>query len=231
MRTPILFIHGAATGPTVWTGVVSALFGLFNAQGLPTPELRAPKRPQHGDWDEEIDALSSAASGAFIVGVSGGATLGWELLSSRYRSNAPAIPVGGILHEPAAGSLAPGLLSHVAQALSAQGLAGFGKALYSESWTPALASIDDAGVALEFAMFSRFEPTALRVPDAVLLTTGTDSPTLRHSSVTRLSETYGVPRSMIPGKHAVHLDHAQDFARAVFEQYLAVTGSQVPPRA
>ncbi len=225
MLPPILFIHGAATGPSVWTAVVSALCGLFNAHGLPTPELRAPKRPQRGDWDEEIESLSSAASGAFIVGVSGGATLGWELLSTRYPSTAPGSPIGGILHEPAAGTLVPGLLSHVARALSAQGLAGFGKALYGDTWTAAMASVDDSSVAQEFAMFSGFEPSGLCSPDTVLLTTGSESPALRHTSVDQLSQIYRVPQRVIPGQHAVHLDHARDFAHQVFVQYLAVTAA------
>lgn len=222
---PLVFLHGAATGPDVYDATITHVARLFDAAGQQTPAIHVPLRPQQGHWDQELEALRHHAHGAFIVGVSGGATLGWELVSAHQIAHTGCVPRGAFLHEPAAGSLAPGLLAHVARALDSDGLNGFGTALYGRSWKPTMASADAARTAREFAMFSAFEPTALAAltQGSVLLSMGDLSPRSRHNSVNRMSETFGVASRSISGSHAVHIENPHALARAVFEQYCAIS--------
>ena len=61
----------------------------------------------------EVDVLIAPVAGALVVGVSGGATLGLELAARGVGFRA------AVLHEPAVGSLLPGLLDGVAAAYGA----------------------------------------------------------------------------------------------------------------
>lgn len=218
---PILLLHGAATGPAVYDQTIRHLHNLFQANGLPAPEIRVPQRPQNGDWHEEVAHLLPLVHGAFVVGVSGGATLGWELLTARNIATTGCVPLGALLHEPAAGSLAPGLLAHVARALESDGLEGFGKALYGRAWKTAMATVNTNQVSREFAMFGSFEPYRLAAltRSNTVLTTGTSSPLSRHNSVDRMSEEFGVRVRRIPGSHAVHIENPHTFAQAILCHY------------
>lgn len=202
MKRRVIFIHGAATTGRIWREVVP-YFTHF--------EVVCPDRPASGDMEVEIAALEGICRHNVVVGVSGGATLGLELA-------ARGVPLAaGVFHEPAAGSLAPGLLVHVAQGLRDGGVDGFGRALYGPAWHRDDALADPAVVEREFAMFSRFEPTA---PPAeagpLLLTVGANSPPTRFAAVAALSRCTGAPWSTVArGAHAVHLEAPREFSDVV----------------
>lgn len=206
----ILLIHGAATTSRVWRHVVDALRA--------DPEIRddqivVPDRPQSGDLTTEVAALARLADDALVVGVSGGATLGLELA-------ARGVPLrGALLHEPAAGSLVPGLLAGVGDALKNDGVRGFGTALYGPAWNPAETTADRVTVAREFAMFGEFEPRPLSIdPDRALVTTGANSPPRRHDVAAALAQKLRVRTAFVPDTgHAVHLTNPAAFAALISE--------------
>lgn len=196
-----VLIHGAATNSSVWASTAAVL----EATGS---EVVVPDRPQTGDLEEEIAYLEPLCADAILIGVSGGATLGLELAAR----GAPL--AAAWLHEPAAGSLAPGLLAHVASGLETGGVRGFGAALYGPSWNPGHTDRDEATIRAEFRMFGAFEPSPLRVsPHRVVLTTGSESPPSRRASVTALADFLGVAMKTLHGtSHSAHLDGAYDLA-------------------
>ena len=202
----IVLIHGAATRADVWHPLVAELGEL--------DRVIVPQRDYSGDWGQELGALEPLCTGALVVGVSGGATLGLELALR-------GVPLrGAVLHEPAAGSYAPGLLDHVAVGWRENGVDGFGAALYGPAWTRAL-SPGAGAVARDFAMFRRFEPYA---PAAalthVLLTSGERSPESRQASVRALSRLIGARTTLVPGaSHAVHLEAAAALASLVRSEH------------
>ncbi|WP_425827881.1 alpha/beta fold hydrolase [Streptomyces fractus] len=200
----LVLIHGAATTSRIWDGLLPHLVGAGH-------EVIRPDRPCSGDLDTEVAALADLCVGATVAGVSGGATLGLELAVR-------GVPLrAAVLHEPAAGSLAPGLLAHVAEGLRTNGVAGFGNALYGPRWTLADAPATPGVVEREFAMFRTFEP-ALPAPDCgpVLLTTGAESPPSRHASVAAVARHCGLPWTTIPAaSHAVHLESPASFAATI----------------
>jgi pimeloyl-ACP methyl ester carboxylesterase len=198
----VVLVHGAATTSRVWRYVVPLLGGF---------EVSCPDRPCTGDLAAEVAALAPLCQGALVAGVSGGATLALALAAT-------GVPMTGTLaHEPAAGSLLPGLLDGVRSAHRSGGTAAFGPALYGPAWTPAEAPDDPGAVARDLAMFGAFEPAAPG-PGAgpVVLTVGEQSPPIRHESVRRLGERFGLPAWPLPGaQHAVHLEQPATFAAAI----------------
>jgi pimeloyl-ACP methyl ester carboxylesterase len=189
----VVLVHGAATTSRVWEGVVAELAGL---------RVLVPERPSTGDLGAELAALEPHCSGALVAGVSGGATLGLALLAA-------GVPMAGaVLHEPAAGSLAPGLLDAVAAAYEQGGVDGFATTLYGSAWSPELGPEDADAVRRDLTMFRAFEPGQFPAahPPA-LLTVGELSPPERHASVRALAEFLGVEVEVLPGcRHAVHLE-------------------------
>ncbi|RDI45017.1 alpha/beta fold hydrolase [Nocardia mexicana] len=198
----IVLIHGAATDSRVWAATAAALRG--------SAEVLCPDRPQSGDMDTEIAYLAPLCADAFVAGVSGGATLGLVLA-------ARGVPLAGaLLHEPAAGSLAPGLLDHVTAALATGGVEGFGRALYGPHWVSdhTHASLDT--IRAEFAMFRGFEPALPAAPGRVTLTVGSNSPPPRHDSVRTLAAHLGVRmRTLSEAGHAAHLECPVDLAALI----------------
>ena len=201
----IVAVHGAATTATAWAGV---------ARLLPGHEFHALERPRTGDWQAELSFVAEHAAGAWVLGFSGGATLGLGLAAS-------AVPLAGaVLHEPAVGSLAPGLLGPFADALSRGGPAAFGKALYGPSWTlpEGPAGAPDV-LRAELAMFGGFEPEP-PAPTAgrVLVTYGGTSPRPRHLAAEALQRRLGYDIQALPGcGHFVVHDRPEVFAGAVAE--------------
>lgn len=63
----VVLIHGAATTSRVWRRVRPLLRGF---------DVTVPDRPCSGDLNAEVAALRRVCTGALVVGVSGGATLG-----------------------------------------------------------------------------------------------------------------------------------------------------------
>jgi pimeloyl-ACP methyl ester carboxylesterase len=203
----VTLVHGAATTSRVWR----SLLPLLAAAGPGRPlTVTAPDRDCSGDLAAETAALRPACDGAVVAGVSGGATLGLALAAS-------GGPAASVLHEPAVGSLLPGLLGPVRAAFAAGGVPAFGAALYGPAWTVAEAPADPAAVARDLAMFSRFEPAA-PAPGAgpVVITVGECSPPARHTAAARLADRFGFRVVVIPGAaHAVHLTHPAAFAAVV----------------
>jgi pimeloyl-ACP methyl ester carboxylesterase len=168
----------------------------------------APDRPRTGSLDAEVAWLGSVAAGSWLVGMSGGATLGLALAAT-------STPLAGaILHEPAIGSLAPELLAPVAAAFRASGVTGLGQTLYGESWTAQLSGdVDDATAAAELEMFRGFEPAP--VTGRVVVTYGEGSPEVRRAAAEAL-RAYGCEIMPVPGAaHFAAHDHPQAFADLV----------------
>lgn len=202
---PVLLIHGAATSGRVWRRLVP----LLEAHGY---EVRAPDRPCSGDLEEEISFLEPLSRDAVLVGVSGGATLGWELVS---RTSCPA---AAVLHEPAAGSLRPGLLAGPLKALEEGGPASFARTLYGTAWTEEEMA-DSRTVPQDVAMFAGFEPQPPH-PKAgpVQLTVGGASPPVRHEVAEAFELRFGLPAAVLPqAGHAVHLERPELLAGLVLQ--------------
>lgn len=200
----LALVHGAATTSRVWRYVVPLLAG-----GDPLT-VAVPDRPCTGDLAAETAALRPTCAGAVVAGVSGGATLGLALAAA-------GVPAAAILHEPAVGSLLPGLLDQVRAAYAADGVIGFGRALYGDAWTAAELPADPGAVARDLAMFTGFEPAApAGEAGRVIITVGERSPAIRHESVARLADKFGLPVEVIPDAgHAVHLTHPAAFAAVI----------------
>jgi pimeloyl-ACP methyl ester carboxylesterase len=200
----LALIHGAATTSGVWRHVVPLL-----AEGGPLA-VAVPDRPCTGDLAAEVSALRPSCAGAVLAGVSGGATLGLALAAA-------GVPAAAVLHEPAVGSLLPGLLDQVRAAYAEGGVPAFGRALYGSAWTVAEAPADPGAVARDLAMFTSFEPAA-PAPEVgrVLITVGERSPAIRHESAARLADKFGLSVEVIADAgHAVHLTHPAAFAAVV----------------
>ena len=200
----IVLVHGAATTGRIWAALMPFLDHF---------RLDVPDRPMSGSLDVELTFLAPRCEGAWVVGVSGGATLGLALA-------ARGLPIrGAVLHEPAAGSLVPGLLDAVSAAYRDGGVEGFGGALYGPAWSPADAPVDHDAVARDLAMFRGFEPQPPAASAGpVLLTVGELSPPVRHEVHDVLTGRLGVAGRVLPGaRHAVHLETPGVFASAVTE--------------
>lgn len=205
MSVRIVLVHGAATTPAVWDRMLPAL----RRRGI--DDIEAVARPCSGDLDIELAFLAARAEGAFVVGQSGGATLALALASS----DVPLI--GAICHEPAVGSLVPGLLAPLAEAFSQGGVRAFGSRLYGRSWSMADAGADLDAVARDLPMFRRFEPAPSRQrPGSVLVTTGRLSPAVRHEAARLLHARLGYPIETLDGTgHFVARDAPDAFAELI----------------
>lgn len=212
-RPRVVLIHGAATTAAVWRELSPSLAGIA--------EVVAPQRRYSGLWDAELDDLADLCRGSFVVGVSGGATLGLGLVQRGISL------LGAVLHEPAAGSLSPRLLDAAATAMARGGPAAFGSALYGPGWVPSMLPADPDAVARDLAMFRSFEPTSTpRSMTGVLLTVGEDSPTIRRDSVAAIAELLGARIAVVPGGlHAVHLDSVPAFAAVISAELAAATST------
>lgn len=205
VRKPrVVMVHGTATSPAMWDRLRPLLDDY---------DVAAPERPRSGDLAVESAWLADVAEGAWVVGISGGATLGLELV----RRGAPL--AGAILHEPAVGSLLPDLLAPVAEAFAADGTAGLARALYGDSWRPEMAQTDDATTARELAMFRGFEPgPALPASCTVVVTYCAASPEPRHHAAQALSEGLGYATRALHGvAHFAAWDHPAVFAAVIHE--------------
>ncbi|MCW2748019.1 MAG: hypothetical protein JWP10_1161, partial [Nocardioidaceae bacterium] len=199
----ILLIHGAATTSSVWDRLLPY---------LDDHDVTAVERPRTGDLVAEVEWLAPYAENAWVVGVSGGATLGLALAASS------VVMAGAVLHEPAVGSLLPELLAPMRAAFAAEGTHGFARALYGPTWTPAMAGgFGDDVTARELAMFGAFEPAAVRPGQGrVVVTVSADSPPIRHQSVAALADTWGYETTTLPnGGHFVQQDAPAAFADAI----------------
>jgi pimeloyl-ACP methyl ester carboxylesterase len=203
---PVLLIHGAATTSRIWDQVREVL------AHHPDLHVSAPERACSGSLAQETADLRPGSAGAVVVGVSGGATLGLALVAAGAPLRA------AILHEPAVGSLGPGLLDQVVAAYAADGVAGFGSTLYGPSWRLADAPADPDCVRRDLGMFRQFEPGPAPRGWAgrVIITVGASSPDARYEAAQRLGERFGYEIVVLPGSgHAAHLDAPQELARLV----------------
>jgi pimeloyl-ACP methyl ester carboxylesterase len=196
----VVLVHGAATTGAVWHRVQEALSDV---------SVIAPTRPMTGDLEREVEWLTTLSDGRAYVGVSGGATLGLALLS---RSAGPTLAV---LHEPAPGRFAPGLLAPFARAFE-DGVDAFGYALYGDAFSEVLDKPPHDTVARELAMFASFEPAQPLADVPIILTVGEHSSPGRHLSVQRLAEFVGATVEVLPGVgHSPHLEASSSFVQLV----------------
>ncbi|MCX6398045.1 MAG: alpha/beta hydrolase [Propionibacteriales bacterium] len=197
----VLALHGVATNAAIWHELPDLLPGM---------EIVAPQRPCSGDLEVELAALVELARDSLVVGFSGGATLGLALASR--------VPLrGALLHEPAVGSLVPGLLAPVRAAFDRDGTAGFAAALYGPTWV-APAEVDDAVTARELTMFRAFEPQGpLPGQGPVVITYGEHSPAIRKQAAEALRDQLGWSIEELPGSghDVVHQNLAGLAARLV----------------
>lgn len=201
-RPRLVLVHGTATSPVVWDRLVPLLEDY---------DVLTPERPRTGDLAAEAAWLADLARDAWVVGMSGGATLGLELV----RNGAPL--AGAILHEPAVGSLAPDLLAPVADAFAHGGTAGLARVLYGDSWRPAMVRTDDATTARELAMFRGFEPGPPSAASGrVVVTYGAASPVARHEAARALASRLGYAVRALPdASHFAAWDRPVAFASAI----------------
>lgn len=204
----VVLVHGIATGPPLWDRLLPHLAGF---------DVDVVARPRTGDLAAEVAWLAPQVDDAWVVGISGGATLGLALAAAD-------VPLAGVIaHEPAAGSLAPTLLAPVAAAFDDGGTLGLARCLYGPSWTRELvgedaeALLDDAVTARELAMFRSFEPSMPTIaPERVLVTTGADSPAVRHSTASALGSLLGCGLGTVRGaSHLAPVEAAAAFAEVV----------------
>jgi pimeloyl-ACP methyl ester carboxylesterase len=201
----LVLIPGAAVGPHVWARCAGALEDLGHV-------VTTPDRPRSGDLATELAALAPQVRGAWVVGMSGGATLGLALAAQG------AALAGAVLHEPAVGSLLPGLLAPIAAAYASGGTTAFARKLYGASWGPALlGEVDEAVTARDLAMFRAFEPGPPAAGTGpVLVTWGSKSGPARREAALALRDSCGYRIAEISGAaHFVGYDHPELFAATV----------------
>lgn len=197
MQLRAVLLCGVAVDPPVWEQTST----LLSERGF---HVVIPQRPRSGNLATEVDFLAPLCDGAVVFGVSGGATLGLELAARGVTMTA------AVLHEPAAGSLMPGLLDPVVAAFDEDGVPGFGHELYGPGWDPSMTTSSGETVARELAMFRRFEPRPFtNSSSSVTLTVGANSPRARHESVHALAVALALEVRVLPDtSHAAHLDNA-----------------------
>lgn len=209
----IVAVHGTATTARVWDPFVAA---------LPEHEVVAVERPRTGTLEAELEWLAPQVSGAWLVGMSGGATLGLALASRPHHA------LGMVLHEPAVGSLVPGLLSPVVDAFARGGAVALGTTLYGGQWTAdMLGDQSDQTVASELAMFRAFEPAPPLGSAPVVVTVGAGSPAPRHDAAAALAKLGYDVRTLTGAHHFVGHDNADVLARLVAE--LVSDTQKAPP--
>lgn len=201
----IVLIHGAATTARIWDATLPF---------LSSHDVHAPERPRTGDLERELASLAPLVDGAWVVGMSGGATLGLALA-------ARGVPIAGaVLHEPAVGSLAPELLTPAARAFATGGTDAFGSYLYGPTWEPAMAGdISVSTMAAELAMFRGVEPGPVKAPSGpVLVTYGARSPDVRRHAAEALRDAHGHQIRMLPGVgHFAAVEDPGTLARVITE--------------
>lgn len=200
----VVLVHGTAVTPAVWDPLLAALARMGVGDAV------AVDRPSSGDLAVELESLAPSVEGALVVGVSGGATLCLALAASPIRL------AGAIAHEPAVGSLLPELLAPVAEAFASGGAHALGRALYGPAWDPSMCP-DEAPVARDLGMFRGFEPGPPGEGQGpVLVTTGLESPAVRHLAAARLHAAYGYAVTTIAGaRHFAQWDNPEELAGLV----------------
>jgi pimeloyl-ACP methyl ester carboxylesterase len=200
----LVLVHGAVTGPSVWDPLLPFLDG---------HEVQAPERPRTGSLEAELDWLAATAADAWVVGLSGGATLGLALAATGVRL------AGAVLHEPAVGSLVPSLLAPVAAAFAESGATGLGSTLYGPSWSSAMCSPTAAAAAgRELAMFRSFEPAPVTAAAGrVVVTCGGASPPLRRVAAQALVGLGCSAREVDGARHFAPHDAPAAFAAVLLD--------------
>jgi pimeloyl-ACP methyl ester carboxylesterase len=220
MRLPrhvpsVVLLPGVALGPASYDALRQALRDF---------ETIAIDRPRTGDLATELAHLESAVADRFVVGVSGGATLALGL-ASRVRL------AGALIHEPAVGSLVPGLLAGVRAAFTSGGTTAFARALYGDSWETTDGVGDDDVTARELAMFSRFEPSPpLPGQGPILVTTGGRSSALRRLAADVLAQRFGYESRVLEfGGHFIQRENPLEYAEVVRSVIANAVLGEAPP--
>ncbi len=223
----VVLLHGVGVGPGSFAPVAEALLDRHRVVVVHRPGAPG-EAADLGAHADQIATLVEArlGSGARLVGVSGGATLGL-VLAERH----PELFGSFVLHEPLLGQLAPAL-HHRFQAAAASAAEGNDAAMAvvvavmgPETWTALGPEGQDASRRQaarwreEIAMFASFDPSperlrAIRRP--VLVTVGGRSGPERVAAAEVLVELVGASVRMVPGAgNAAQLDAPSSLAELV----------------
>lgn len=170
---------------------------------------------------DELEWLTPFARDSWLVGFSGGATQGLALAAT-------SLPMlGCLLHEPAVGSLVPGLLAPVADAYATDGYRGIGRP-YGASWRPEMAPETGGTVARALPMFRAFEPQRIDGSRTdVQVSVGQLSPPSRQAASSALQTVLGYPATTSSASsHFAPFDNAPEFAAAIKRLVSVPGGSQ-----
>lgn len=215
----VVLVHGAVTDARIWDRTLPLL-----RTALPAWDVLAVDRPRSGSLDREVGWLASVAAGSWVVGMSGGATLGLALAAT------PTPLAGAVLHEPAVGGLSPELLAPVAASFRSGGVVGLGRTLYGESWTPDLSGgVDAVAAAAELEMFRSFEPARIaRSAGRVVITYGDTSPSVRRTAAEALIPFGCDVLPVLGASHFVAHDHPHAFSDLVASVVLRAPARREP---
>jgi pimeloyl-ACP methyl ester carboxylesterase len=205
MSPRIVLLHGIATTASVWDRVVASL------DALGVTDVVAVQRPCTGSLAAEVEAIAPLAEDSVVVGQSGGATLALALACSGHSL------AGAIAHEPAVGSLLPGLLAPIAAAYAERGVDGLGSTLYGPTWSREMAGADLEVIPGELAMFRAFEPVPVPAGQGpVIVTVGALSPPIRHEAAAALHARLGYEIATLQGaSHFAAWDAPEEFAAII----------------
>jgi pimeloyl-ACP methyl ester carboxylesterase len=219
-----VLVHGVGFGPGTLAPLAAELERhapviVFTRRGYGDRARLPPARTVAEHVDDVVRELDDAGvARAVIAGMSGGATVALALaLSHRERT------ITAIVHEPAAGSVAPELRSFVRESLDRGGGAGLLRALAGPTtWARLPADVVrelDASHALveqDARAFLAFEPALATAP--LVCSVGEHSSPLRFEVARRLAARTGAPVSVVEGcGHLPQLDAPQAFARLILD--------------
>lgn len=235
---PAVIVHGVGIGP--WSVAALSVQVAAAARALVVHRAgygNSRAMPVARTMDEHVEDLCGvldryAIERPLLCGIAGGATIALALALAH-----PTRVAGLVLHEPALGSLAPGvhaLLSDLAHRVAGragpEALAEVLAAMVGRDAPlipPATCAGDAEAIPLEVPAFARFAPSAgdLRGLWGLPMTTtvGEGSPPARRAAAAVLADLTGCRVVVVPGSaHVVQLDAPRAFAAEI----LALGGSR-----
>lgn len=188
-------------------------------------EVLAPDRESSGNMNREIQNLWDLADDSIVVGVSGGATLAWELAAC-------GCPMKEVFaHEPAAGSLVPGLLAGPGSAFTnmtgsepektiRDKAAFFGRTLYGPNWRTFYLPDDTRKVFRDYQMFAAFEPHKPQIPvNRIHLTIGGASPQNRYDVAEQYAYAFRTQSyTILDARHFLPVDCPKQYAEYILQK-------------
>lgn len=233
----VVLLHGVGVGPESFAPLAELLEDTHRVIILDRPGGEGGVGP----LDQQADKIASAidaidATGALLVGVSGGATLGL-LLAGRH----PQVVTAAVLHEPLVGSLAPALHARFARsaALAATSDDAAMEVVRAVMGAATWEALDPAAQAAsiaqaprwraEIARFAAFDPGARTLAalagTPLLVTVGGRSDPDRTEAADVVRRLAGASVAVVPDAgNAVQLDAPEAFARTIATWQTALVG-------